>query len=287
MNDASQWSDLGVIHNECLVFGGPYSNREATQRLLAEVQSRRIAPDHVICTGDVVAYCADPQSTVDLIRNNGIHVVMGNCEESLATDADDCGCGYNEGSSCDLLSVQWYRYAREQLTRDAKQWMSSLPRSITFRMAGRRFQVIHGGVSSINRFVFPSTPSATKREELDLSTADAIVAGYSGVPFSEFIDNRLWHNPGVIDMPANDGTPRVWYSVIAPEQDGIRIEHHALSYDHETAAQSMRDNGFPEEYGLALESGLWPADDVMPSVDRQRRGMKLSSDTLRWVNGRS
>ena len=285
MTDASQCLDLGVIHNECLVFGGPYSNHEATHRLLAEVQSRRIPSARVICTGDVVAYCADPQVTVDLIRDYGIHVVMGNCEESLAADADDCGCGYDEGSSCDLLSVQWYRYARERLSGGAKQWMSSLPRSIAFRMAGRQFQVIHGGAASINRFIFPSTPSATKREELDLSGADAIIAGHSGVPFSEFIDGRLWHNAGVIGMPANDGTPRVWYSVIVPEPRGIRVEHHALSYDHGTAAQSMRDNGLPDEYAGALESGLWPADDVLPVADRKRRGKRLSAETVQWANG--
>lgn len=285
MNDANQILDLGVIDDECLVFGGPYSNLQSTQRVLAEAQSRHIARDNVICTGDVVAYCGDPQATVDIIRDHGVQVIMGNCEEALAADADDCGCGYNEGSACDLLSVNWYRYAREQLTRHAKQWMSSLPRSIGFHMVGRRFRVIHGGVAAINRFIFPATPSATKREELDLGAADAIIAGHAGVPFSEIIDGRLWHNAGVIGMPANDGTPRVWYSVIAPERSGIRIEHHALSYGHANAAQSMRDNGLPDEYARALESGLWPADDVMPVEDRHQRGKRLSAETLRWVIG--
>ena len=72
-----------------VVFGGPYSNLQATRAMQAETRRLGIAPDRVICTGDVVAYCANPAETTDLVRAWGIHVVAGNCEESLAADADD------------------------------------------------------------------------------------------------------------------------------------------------------------------------------------------------------
>ncbi|MHC5035572.1 MAG: metallophosphoesterase family protein, partial [Planctomycetota bacterium] len=86
--------DLGDFDEPVLVFGGPYSNLEATRALLAEAARRGLAPSRLLCTGDVVAYCADPQATVDLIRGAGIAVVMGNCEESLGSAAADCGCGF-------------------------------------------------------------------------------------------------------------------------------------------------------------------------------------------------
>src|SRR5277367_268628 len=47
-----------------LVFGGSYSNLEATTAILAEARRRAIAPSHILCTGDVVAYGADPQPVV-------------------------------------------------------------------------------------------------------------------------------------------------------------------------------------------------------------------------------
>ena len=62
-----------------LVFGGPYSNLEATQALLAEAARLAIPPERMICTGDVVAYGADAAATVRLIRKTVPHVVMGNC----------------------------------------------------------------------------------------------------------------------------------------------------------------------------------------------------------------
>ena len=63
-----------------LVFGGCYSNLEATLALRAEAQRLGIPPRLIVCTGDVVAYCADAEATVAAVRAWGVHVVMGNCE---------------------------------------------------------------------------------------------------------------------------------------------------------------------------------------------------------------
>ena len=81
-----------------LLFGGPYSNLEATRAVLAEAERRQIPPERIVCTGDVVAYAADAKATVDLVRESGIRVVMGNCEEALSVGAADCGCGFAPGA---------------------------------------------------------------------------------------------------------------------------------------------------------------------------------------------
>jgi len=119
-----------------LVFGGPYSNLEATRAVLAEAARRGIPPRRIVCTGDVVAYAADAQATLDLVRGAGIQVVMGNCEESLAAEAGDCGCGYAAGSACDLLAVAWYAHADRSLDAGARAWMAALPRRIDLSLAG-------------------------------------------------------------------------------------------------------------------------------------------------------
>ncbi len=279
--------DLGGVEAPLLVFGGPYGNLQATRALLAEAKRRGIPPRRLVCTGDLVAYCADPRATVELIRTAGVAVVMGNCEESVGADADDCGCGYAEGSSCDLLSAQWYQYCLGAVDAEAKSWMRRLPRRIRFTMAGRRLTVIHGGVGEINRFVFPSTATAEKAAELDESGTDGVIAGHSGLPFTELVDGRMWHNAGVIGLPANDATPRVWYSVLTPTGRGILVEHHALDYDHGAAARAMRDAGLPPDYAEALETGLWPNDELMPKADRCTRGRRRSPASTIWENGRS
>ena len=49
--------DATRVEGDLLFFGGPYSNLEATEALLAEAVRLGIPPERIICTGDLAAYC--------------------------------------------------------------------------------------------------------------------------------------------------------------------------------------------------------------------------------------
>jgi len=262
-----------------LVFGGAYSNLQATRTLRGEADRLGIPAADVVCTGDAVAYGADPAATVDLVRDWGCTVIAGNVEEQLGAGADDCGCGFAEGTACDALSARWYRHADAAMTPDRRAWMRDLPLRAVVEMAGRRLAVLHGGASSINRFLFPSAADDDLRAELDLAAAqvggcDGVLAGHSGIPFTRFLpDGRLWHNSGALGMPADDGTPRTWYSLLTATSDGIRIDHRPLTYDWQAARDAMHAARLPAGYADALGSGMWPGIDVLPPTERQGRGI--------------
>jgi hypothetical protein len=279
--------DLGDLEGRVLVFGGAYGNLEATRALRQTARQLGVEAGRVLCTGDLVAYGADPQATVDLVRQWGCPVLMGNCEEALAADADDCGCNFNQGSTCAALSVQWFTASRRDLDAGAKRWMGTLPRRIVFTLAGRRLAAVHGGAGRINRWIFASTPEVDKAAEIDLSGADGVIAGHAGIPFTDLVGDRLWHNSGALGMPANDGTPRVWFSVLTPARDGIAVTHHALQYDYRAAAAKMRARGYPIEYADGLISGLWPSCDILPTVECDARGRALVPRDLVWSRAQS
>jgi uncharacterized Fe-S cluster-containing radical SAM superfamily protein/predicted phosphodiesterase len=267
-----------------LVFGGPYSNLGAMDEVLAEARRRGIPPDRVVCTGDVVAYGADAKACVDLVRGSGIRVVMGNCEEALAEGAESCGCGFAPGSACDLASALWFSHASRQLGPEDRAWLGTLPRRIDVTVGGLTLAVIHGSLREINRFVFASTPARVKALDLVLAGTDGIVAGHSGLPFSEIVDGRLWHNPGVVGMPANDGTARVWFSVLTPGPvpRSLAVEHASLFYDHEASAARMGRAGLPGGYADALATGLWPSCDVLPAAETKATGVPLAPGRFLW-----
>lgn len=271
-----------AIEQPLIIFGGPYSNREATLALLEAAAGLHVPAERIICTGDVVAYGGDPALTVECVRRAGIHVVRGNCEESLGAGAGDCGCGFAPGTQCDSLSGAWFAHARRELDADACAWMAALPDRIDLLLGDRRIAVIHGSAGAINRFVFASTPVAEKRRALDALAVDGIIGGHCGLPFTQRIGNRLWHNPGAIGMPAHDGTARTWFSVLTPSSEGLKIDHHALDYDHASAARSIRRAGLPEDYARALETGLWPGCDVLPAAEIRDAGKPLESGAVVW-----
>ncbi len=293
--------DLGRLDGPVLCFGGPYSNAQATGAMLAEARKRGIPPERVICTGDVVAYGGDPQACVDLVRAAGIRVVMGNCEESLGFNAADCNCGFEDDSDCAGWSGDWFAHAAAVLDGGALAWMRGLPRQLRFSMAGRRFTVIHGGDGDISEYIFASTPKAAKAGMIDRLDADAVIGGHSGLPFTQVLGaqvlgGRLWHNPGAIGMPANDGTSRGWFSILSGGEggpgdgprngpgDGIDFTPYGLDYDHGGAARAIRAV-FPDlPYAQTLEDGLWPNMAVMPEPERRLRGLALEPPPVHWPN---
>ena len=280
-NDHIAQPPVLMRNSPVMVFGGPYSNLQAAEALLAEASRRGIPPENMICTGDVVAYAADPQACCDLVRESGMTVVMGNCEEALAAGAEDCGCGFDEDSQCAALSAEWYAYASKQVDAATCAWMAGLPQRIDLQIGNARLAVIHGGLREIARFVFASEDEAL-RQELDWAGTDGVIAGHCGLPFTRVLDGRLWYNPGVIGMPAHDGTSRTWYAVLTPRREGLAIETAALAYDHTAAARRMRLEGLPEGYAACLETGLWPSEDVLPEAERAVAGQPLAPEPQLW-----
>lgn len=274
--------EIQLAPGPVLVFGGPYSNLHATAAMREVAVERGIPATNCICTGDVVAYCAQPEETVAIVREWGIPVIAGNCEESLGNAADDCGCGFEDGSACSVLSVQWYRYADARIGPDSRNWMRTLPVHLRFRLGGNSFHVVHGSVSQVNRFVFASTPAEDKLAEHALADADVVIGGHSGIPFGERLDDRrAWLNAGVIGLPANDGTPDGWYLLLTPDDTGVTASWHRLHYDAAAAAAAMRTQGLENGYAAALLDGLWPSEDVLPDAERRCRGQPLAPNALR------
>ena len=53
------------------LFGGPYSNLQATRAALDFARRLDIPATRVFCTGDIVAYGADARACVELLREAG------------------------------------------------------------------------------------------------------------------------------------------------------------------------------------------------------------------------
>ncbi|MCC6459451.1 MAG: metallophosphoesterase family protein [Saprospiraceae bacterium] len=275
MNNEWRVQELGARSGKMLVFGGVYSNWPALERLMALAREWGIPSENILCTGDIVGYCAEPEACVQAIRDWGIHAIAGNVEIQLREGETDCGCNFNEGSRCDLFSRQWYPYAQSQLSPAAIGWMQGLPDHLAFQYAGQRLYVLHGSYFNTSEFVFRSTPWAQKAPNFEASGAGVLLAGHCGLPFHHEEAGRLWLNAGVIGMPANDGTPRVWCLLLDEAGGQLRYQHYAFGYDHERAARAMEQQGLPCEYSGTLRSGLWDNCEILPPAETATQGQAL------------
>ncbi len=157
---------------------------------------------------------------------------------------------------------------------------SKLPRTIRFQLGDKRFQVVHGGVNSINRFLFASQPDEDFRAELAAANTDVVIGGHAGIPFTRTTDGQTWLNSGVIGMPANEGCADTWYMLLQPHSTGVKVSWERLAYDARTASSVMHERGLASAYADALLSGLWPSMDVLPETEQQQRGKAIHLETL-------
>lgn len=267
--------DIGTISGKVLVFGGVYSNLPALEKLMEIADNHAISPNNIICTGDIVGYCAQPEECVQRIRQWGIHSIAGNVEIQLRNGEDDCGCNFDEGSRCDTFSRKWYPFAQSKLSEQSIEWMKQLPLHLRFQYGDSSVYVLHGAFDNESTFIFRSTPWSQKQDSFQAAKADIILAGHSGLPFSHAQDDKLWLNAGVIGMPANDGTTRVWYMILDVVDGNIKFQHLSFQYDHNQAASLMELHKLPREYSGTLRSGLWDNCEILPEVETAAQGKQL------------
>lgn len=264
--------DLGELNGPVLLFGGPYSNLRAMQALISVAERRGIPPERMICTGDVCAYAAEAERTAQTVRGLGCPVVAGNCEDSLGFNAADCGCGFEEGATCDRLSAEWFAHASQQISDETRLWMRGLPGRAVFSQAGNRYAVIHGGAEQVNAFIWPTDPAERKATEIavlerELGPLDGVICGHSGIAFVERVGSCDWINAGAIGLPGHDGDVRTSYAVL----DAGEVALDRLTYDHAGAAAAMEQVGLTAGYQNTLRSGWWPSEDSFPP--EMRRGV--------------
>lgn len=268
--------NIGTLTGKLLIFGGAYSNLQAVEALRQVARQEGIDPTRVLCTGDSVGYCADPEAVVQVLKEWGIRSIAGNVEVNLRDKVANCGCNFRQGGRCDLLSNNWYSYAQSELSEDSLAWIGQLPDQIVFRYAGKRIQLLHGSARNLSEFVFPSSDEEVKLHSFSLTGADVILAGHSGIPFVQEMEEKIWLNAGVIGMPANDGTPRTWYCIIN-DTDGIFTwDLQPLHYSYKGASQAMSSTSLPSCYARSLVTGVWDNMEILPEAERLRQGIPLA-----------
>lgn len=274
----SNIKNLNQIKGKILVFGGVYSNLQALEAVYQKAQELNIDANHIICTGDIVAYCAQPVECINFIKDWGIHCIAGNVEMNLVDDVDDCGCNFEDGSRCDVFSRQWYPYLKSKITSTDLAWMENLPHYLSFAYADKKVFVLHGGYPNTSEFIFKSTPWEVKQNIFDALNADVILAGHCGIPFADTQGDKLWLNAGVIGLPANDGKPKVWYALLDDENEKLSFRICELDYDFEIAAQMMEGKPLPQTYTETIRTGIWDNCEILPEKEAKEQGLNLILD---------
>jgi len=218
--------------------------------------------DGVYCLGDIGGYASQPNEVQELIVAMACPTIMGNYDEGVGFEKDDCGCHYVKPFDIEMSKVS-FSWTLEHTSDANKAWLRDLPRELRLNIEGWRVLLCHGSPRSTTEYLFDTRSDDYLRKFTSGGDADAhadvIVFGHTHKPYHRVVDGVDFINTGSVGRP-KDGDPRAGYCVLTIDGDSVRSEQIRLPYDVELACSRLTSAGLPEYFaGYLRTSGQVPA----------------------------
>ncbi len=237
------------------IFSDIHANLPAMEAVKASIEASSF--DGIYCLGDIGGYAGEPNEVQDLIRSMGCPTVMGNYDEGVGFNKDDCGCHYIKPFDIEMSNTS-FLWTREHTADENKARLRELPREIRFEVERRKVLLCHGSPRDTTEYLFENRSDGYFKQFVAEGKADAhadiIVFGHTHVPFHRTIDGVDFVNSGSVGRP-KDGDPRAGYCVMTLDGSNVSVEQIRVEYDVELACSRLVSAGLPEYFADYLRLG--------------------------------
>lgn len=241
------------------IFSDIHGNLPALTATVADLERQNC--DAVYCLGDLVGYGASPNEVTDRIRTGGWQTIMGNYDDGVGYERDDCGCAYREESERELgdRSLAW---TKQHVTDDNKAFLRTLLAELRFERGGKRVLLVHGSPRRMNEYLFEDRALSSFQRLAASSNADIIAFGHTHKPYVKHVDGVMFLNVGSVGKP-KDGDWRACYAVLETG-DSPTATFRRVEYDVQAAAAAIRATDLPHEFAADIETGGAPRTVATP-----------------------
>jgi putative phosphoesterase len=233
------------------IFGDIHGNIAALEAVLADIDARGL--DNLYCLGDLVGYGTFPNEVIAAIRARAIPTIMGNYDQGVGHDSDDCGCAYKtpEAQALGERSIAW---SNAHTTAANKAYLRTLPASIPLQVGDLRVLLVHGSPRKINEYLYADRPDASFERLLDQAQADVLVCGHTHLPYHKTLPSgRHIINAGSVGKP-KDGDPRACYVVLSADGSALNAAFVRVPYDVEAMARAIEASDMPDAFAAMLRT---------------------------------
>lgn len=235
------------------IFGDIHANLPALEAVFADMEQRGLS-DNLYCLGDLVGYGTFPNEVVNIIRERQIPTIMGNYDQGVGNNSDDCGCAYKTDFAKQLgeQSIAW---SNAEVTEDNKAFLRNLEAQITLEIGNFRVLLVHGSPRKINEYLYEDRSNASLERIMDSIDADVMICGHTHLPYHRILESgRQVINAGSIGKP-KDNNPDACYIVLSVKDDVLDVEFIRVAYDIEKIATHIESTAMPNEFATMLRDG--------------------------------
>jgi putative phosphoesterase len=231
-----------------------HANIAALEPVLDDLKHQDV--ERTYCLGDLVGYAPFPNEVIDRIRQDAIPTIMGNYDDGVGFDRDECGCAYRDPEEQRLgdMSLRW---TEKTVTPDRKTFLRSLEAQIRFDADGKRFRLVHGSPRRMNEYLFEDRPLSSFQRLAATSDCDVLIFGHTHKPYTKRVDGVLFLNAGSVGKP-KDGDPRAC-CVVLDTTGEVSVEFRRIPYDIQKVAAAIRQSDLPDKFASDIETGGNPS----------------------------
>lgn len=234
------------------IFGDIHGNLPALEAVLADIDANSLSP--LYCLGDLVGYGTFPNEVIERIRERDIPTLMGNYDQGVGNNSDDCGCAYTT-KVAEKLGKRSIAWSNQNTTDENKVFLRQLTSQIPMELDGLRVQLVHGSPRKINEYLFENRPDASLERLLDMTQADVLACGHTHIPYHRILPSgRHVVNAGSVGKP-KDHNPEACYAISEVSNRDLTATFKRVPYDVERAAQAIEATDMPNEYAEMLRTG--------------------------------
>jgi predicted phosphodiesterase len=238
--------------NRLTIFGDIHGNLPALQATLADIERRGLG--NLYCLGDLVGYGTFPNEVIDIIREREIPTIVGNYDQGVGNNSDDCGCAYRTPEA-KLLGEHSIAWTNAHTTDDNKAFLRTFIDCIPLEFGALRILLVHGSPRKINEYLYEDRPDKSFERILDDIDVNVLVCGHTHLPYHKILPSgRHIINAGSVGKP-KDNDSRAGYITLAAEGKSLEVEFIRVAYDVEQAAQAIEATDMPHEFAAMLRSG--------------------------------
>jgi len=238
---------------QAVVFGDIHGNITALEAVFEDMTDRGFN-DERYCLGDLVGYGTFPNEVVEFVRSRSIPTIMGNYDQGVGNNSDDCGCAYQTEVE-QRRGEQSIGWTNEQITDENREYLRTLDEAIVFELGDLDVVLVHGSPRRINEYLYEDRPDSSFERLLDSVEADVLVCGHTHLPYGKTLPSgRHVINAGSVGKPKDDD-PRACYLVLTADGRTLDVQFSRVEYDVEREARSIENSGMPSAFAEMLRTG--------------------------------
>ncbi len=228
---------ISDIHGNCF----------ALDKALEDI--RHLGIEQIVCLGDAIQGGAQPDVTVQRLREIGCPVVMGNADAWLLAEEENSP---QEPATEQQLAIRAWSLAR--LSAQDRAFIRQFQPTIEIALeAGQKLLCFHGSPHSFNDIILSNTSEDALHQFLDGFDATLLTGGHTHTQQLRHLANASYFNPGSIGLayiwqiPGEkfEVIPRAEYAIVTSEGANIGITFRRVPFDLEELARIIQNSSRP------------------------------------------